>query len=134
MRLLDGIIVTLLQGPALIPVLIQTVDISEQLALKHFFIFTPGKPAGIAAVNDNPGKIVSGAGSLDLIRDTLRTFGAVTVHHLVNVCIFQCCTEIKKYIDFFCHIIFFKESSVDHGDSPNGQKQQSDKICGDLMA
>ena len=134
MRLLDGIIVTLLQGPALISVLIQIIDISEQLALKHFFIFAPGKPAGIAAVNDNPGKIVSGAGSLDLIRDTLRTFGAVTVHHLVNVCIFQRCTEIKKYIDFFCHIIFFKESSVDHGDSQNGQKQQSDKICGDLMA
>ena len=69
-----------------------------QLDDEHFFIFAPGKPAGIAAVNDNPGKIVSGAGSLDLIRDTLRTFGAVTVHHLVNVCIFQRCTEIKKYI------------------------------------
>ena len=74
MRLLDGIIVTLLQGPALISVLIQIVDISEQLALKHFFIFTPGKPAGIAAVNDDPGKIVSGAGSLDLIGNTLHTF------------------------------------------------------------
>ena len=120
MRLLDGIIVTLLQGPALISVLIQIIDISEQLALKHFFIFAPGKPAGIAAVNDNPGKIVSGAGSLDLIGNTLHTFRAIAVHHLVNICIFQSCSEIQKYIDLFCHIIFFKKGSVDHGNSQNG--------------
>ena len=120
MGLLDGIIVTLLQGPALISVLIQIVDISEQLALKHFFIFAPGKPAGIAAVNDDPGKIVSGAGSLDLIGNTLHTFRAVAVHHLVNICILQSCSEIQKYIDLFCHIIFFKKGSVDQGNGQNG--------------
>ena len=68
--LLNRIVVAFFQSPALISVLIQIVDIAKQFALKHFFIFAPGKPAGIAAVDDDPGKIVSGACPLHLIRDT----------------------------------------------------------------
>ena len=116
MGLLDGVIIPTLQNVTFSTVLIQVIYISEQFTLEHFFILTPGKPAGVAAVDHNPGKVISGAGSLDLIRNAPGTLLILAVHQLINVRTLQRCAEIQQYVDLFGHIVLLKKSSVYHSD------------------